>query len=63
MYVLQIWHGQWFGIQYLILDLNTLIDSEDFQGPYFTILLLGLLWIQYQRKLYVNFCLVDGHRF
>ena len=23
-------HGQWFGVQYLILDLKTLNDSEDF---------------------------------
>ena len=37
--------------------------QSDSQGPYSTILLLGLLWIQYQRKLYVSFCLVDGHHF
>ena len=29
MKVLQIPHGQWFGVQYLILDLKTLSDSED----------------------------------
>ena len=33
------------------------------QGPYSTILFLGLLWIQYRRKLYVRFWLVDGHQF
>ena len=27
------------------------------------ILLLGSLWIQHRRKLYVSFCLVDGHHF
>ena len=30
MKVLQIRHGQWFGVQYLILDLKTLSPSEDF---------------------------------
>ena len=30
MQVLQIRHGQWFGVQYLVLDLKTLSNSEDF---------------------------------
>ena len=34
------WHGEWFGVQYLILDLKIFSDS---QGRYSTILLLGFL--------------------
>ena len=34
------WHGEWFGVQYFILDLKIFSDS---QGRYSTILLLGFL--------------------
>ena len=30
MQILQIRHGQWFGVQHLILDLKIFGDSEDF---------------------------------
>ena len=56
---------QWFGVGFLILNLKTFSDSEDFnhQDPYFIILLKGLLWIPNGRKSCVNFWLEDSQHF
>ena len=64
MLVLQIRHGQWFGVQYLILNLKTLSDSEDFifWGIIFHNFVPKFIMDSVPKKT-VSFCLVDGHHF
>ena len=62
MYVLQIGMDKRFGVQYLILDLKTLSDSEDFMfsginsAPRF-------IMDSVPKKTVLSFCLVYGHHF